>query len=788
MTELLVRKRNGKTEVFDVNKINIFLERCCEGVSNVSASEIAIDAQITFRDKIPTSEIDQALELTARAKIWKHPNYGKVAARIMTSCLYKEIIGESVDHDTFEADYRSKFIKNIKRGVKSGIIDKRMLSYDLKALADALVISRDDNIDYIGIKNLADRYFLKDTNGKLLETPQAFYMRIAMGLCFNDPSMVLDFYHIYSKHLASPSTPTLFNSGTTHPQLSSCYLSMIEDSVDGIFDGLWQEARKSKYAGGLGFHMNSIRSTNSKIVGTNGKSSGLIPWMKIYNDMLVAVNQGGKRPGSGCAYIEPWHKDVYEFVDVRKNTGDDRIRCRDLQIALWVPDLFMERVEADADWTLFCPRDCPELSETYGDEFRAHYEKYEATNLGKKVKAKDLWKHILRALFETSHPWICFKDRSNERYSNKHMGIVHGSNLCTEIILRNKSPKYKDGVKTEHGLTAVCTLASICLPNHMELVDGIWMMDYPQLQDTVEKLIRSLDNVLDINFYPTEEARIGASEDRPLGMGTIGWVNVLARLGIAADSKEAVQVASELTEFISYHAILTSSKLAKERGSYPTFKGSLWSNGVLPIDSARDQMTHLGIKAKFDWEPLRELVAQGMRNSNLLAIAPNASIAYILGYSQSVEPNLSVAYAYENLSSITWLVDKDFVAEMERDGLWSVDFADKCRFIDGDTSLLPISDKQKAIYKGAFKMDQFGLIKTNAARQVWIDQAISFNLYNAGTSIKHINDMYFAAWKDGLKTTYYLRNVRANKAEKVEVSAEPKVCSISDPTCESCHG
>jgi ribonucleoside-diphosphate reductase alpha chain len=786
MSELLVRKRNGKTESFDVNKINIFLERCCEGVRNVSASEIAIDAQITFRDKIPTSEIDQALELTARAKIWKHPNYGKVASRIIMSCLYKEIIGESVDHDTFEADYRSKFIKNIKRGVKSGIIDKRMLAYDLKFLADCLVISRDDEIDYIGIKNLADRYFLKDTSGKLLETPQAFYMRIAMGLCLNDPTMVLDFYNMYSQHLASPSTPTLFNSGTTHPQLSSCYLSMIEDSVDGIFDGLWQEARKSKYAGGLGFHMGGIRSTNSKIVGTNGKSSGLIPWMKIYNDMLVAVNQGGKRPGSGCAYIEPWHKDVYEFVDVRKNTGDDRIRCRDLQIALWIPDLFMERVEADADWTLFCPRDCPELNETYGSEFRAHYEKYETTNLGKKVRAKDLWKHILRALFETSHPWICFKDRSNERYTNKHMGIVHGSNLCTEIILRNKAPKYKDGVKTEHGLTAVCTLASICLPNHMELVDEVWMIDYPQLQDTVEKLIRSLDNVIDINFYPTEEARIGATADRPLGMGTIGWVNVLARLGIAADSEEAVQVASELTEFISYHAILTSHKLSQDRGSYPTFSGSLWSNGVLPIDSAKDQMAHLGIKAKFDWEPLRELVSKGMRNSNLLAIAPNASIAYILGFSQSVEPNLSIAYAYENLSSITWLVDKDFVAEMEREGLWSTEFADKCRFIDGDTSLLPISDKQKAIYKGAFKMNQFGLIKTNAARQVWIDQAISFNLYNAGTSIKHINDMYFAAWKDGLKTTYYLRNVRANKAEQIE--SEQKTCSISDPTCESCHG
>lgn len=783
---LTVRKRNDKIETFDVNKINVFLERCCKGLSNVSASEIAIDAQITFRNKIPTSEIDQSLELTSRSKIWKHPNYGIVASRILASCLYKEVIGESVDCDTFDQDYRSKFVKNIKKGVKAGLIDPRMLDYDLKEIAAYLVPERDEDIDYVGMKNLSDRYFLRSRDGKLMETPQAFYMRIAMGLCFNDLSMVFSFYDTYSKHLASPSSPTLFNSGTTHPQLSSCYLSSIEDSVDGIFDGLWQEARKSKYAGGLGFHMSSVRSTNSKIKGTNGKSSGLIPWLKIYNDMLVAVNQGGRRPGSGCAYIEPWHKDIYNFVDVRKNTGDDRIRCRDIHIALWVPDLFMERVKADGDWTLFCPSDCPELAETFGGDFVAHYERYEKSGIGTTIKAKDLWKHILKALFETSHPWICWKDRSNERYSNQHMGIIHGSNLCTEIVLRNRSPKYKDGVKTEFGLTAVCTLASICLPNHMTRTNSGWEVNWNSLRETTASLVRSLDNVIDINFYPTEEARIGATEDRPLGIGTIGWANVFARLGVPADSTEAVHLASEITEFISYSAIEQSHKLALERGSYPTFEGSLWSKGIVPIDTATKQLAYLGVSPKMDWDSLRESVKDGMRNSNLLAIAPNASIAYILGFAQSVEPNISIAFTYENMSSVTWSIDKDFVQEMEDEGLWNAEFADKCRFIDGDTSLLPISDKQKDVYKGAFKMDQFGLIKTNAARQLWIDQAISFNLYNNETSVRHINDIYMTAWEAGLKTTYYLRNIRANTAEKVDVAQ--KVCSITDPTCESCQG
>lgn len=785
-----IRKRNGKLEDFNAEKINKFVERCCAGLNNVSASEIVLDAKISFRNKIPTSEIDNSLELTARSKIWKHPEYGFAAAQIHLSGLYKKIIGDSVDKDTFLEDYKSRFIKNIKKGVKLGLLDSRMLNYDLKLLSEYLVPSRDDIFDYCGIKNLSDRYLLKDRDKNIIETPQAFYMRIAMGLCFNeDSNFVYELYDTYSQHLASPSTPTLFNSGTTHPQLSSCYLSAIGDSIDSIFDGLWQEARKSKYAGGLGFHMSSIRGTGSDIKGTNGESSGLIPWLKIYNDMLIGVNQGGRRPGSGAVYIEPWHPDIYEFLDIRKNIGDDRRRCRDLNTALWIPDLFFERVESDGDWTLFCPSVCPDLHESFGEEFNNRYTKYEEAGIGKKIKAKDLWKEILKTLFETSHPWICFKDRCNERYSNQHMGVIHGSNLCSEISLRNYPAEYEDGVKTKPGLTAVCTLASLCLPNHMDCVNGKWEINYKKLENTIKKVIRGLDNVIDINFYPTEESKIGATEDRPLGMGTIGWANLFARMEIPMDSEEAVRIAAELMEFISYHAISTSNELAKKKGSYPTFNGSLWSQGILPFETAGEYIDKLGIKLKLDWELLRNSVKEGMRNSNLLAIAPNASIAYILGFSQSIEPNYSLVYTYENLSGKSTIIDKDFVKDMEREGLWTTEFAQLVMDAEGDPKNLPIPDKYKSVYSTAFNKDQIGLIKTNAARQIFIDQAISFNLYNGETSLKFLNDIYMNAWKYGLKTTYYLRNKRANQAEKMNSPAqETKSCSILDPTCESCQG
>jgi len=641
MNQIRVKKRNGRLENFEVNKINKFVERACEDLAGVSASEVVLDMQTAFYDKIPTSEIDKSIELTARQKIYKEPNYSYVAARVVLATLYKEVLKESVDADTFETDYRSVFVKNIKKGVKEEVLDARLLAYDLKEISDYLKPERDLIFKYVGIRNIYERYLFRDTE-KVLETPQAFYMRVAMGLCFNEDNptqRAKELYDVYSQHLASASTPTLFNAGTKHNQLSSCYLSEIHDSVDGIFDGLWQEARKSKYAGGLGFHASKIRATGSHIKGTNGTSSGLIPWLKIYNDMLVACDQAGKRRGSGCAYLEPWHLDVVDFIDLRKVGGEERRRCHDLNTALWCCDLFFKRIENDEKWTLFCPSDVGDLTDLFGEEFERRYKHYESLTETGEIKnfevmqAKDLWKKILKSLFETSHPWITYKDNANLRYSNIHEGSLHGSNLCTEIFLHTKHSEYQDGEKTKVGETAVCNLSSINLSKHVK--DG--NVDHALLANTISKIIRALDNVIDINFYPTKEAYNANKRHRPIGMGTMGWADVYAKLGIQQDSEEGIRFADELMEFISYHAIFASSKLAKERGKYQSYEGSTWSKNKLPIDTWNDLMTWKGKKTSktspdIGWYTLRKHIEQhGMRNSNTMAIAPNASIAYQVG-------------------------------------------------------------------------------------------------------------------------------------------------------------
>ena len=815
---LRVKKRNGRLENFEVNKINKCVERACAGLSGVSASEVVLDIQTTFSDKITTAEIDKGIELTARQKIYKEPNYSYVAARIVLSSLYKEVLKESVDADTFDKDYKSVFIKNIKKGAKEGLLDNRLLVYDLSDLADYLNTDRDLIFKYVGIRNIYDRYLLRGTD-KVLETPQAFYMRVAMGLCVNedDPQKrAKELYDIYSQHLASPSTPTLFNSGTIHNQLSSCYLSEIHDSVDGIFDGLWQEARKSKYAGGLGFHVSKIRGTGSHIKGTNGTSAGLIPWLKIYNDMLVACDQAGKRRGSGCAYLEPWHIDINDFIDLRKVGGEERRRCHDLNTALWCPDLFFQRIKEDGDWTLFCPSDTVELTELYGEEFNKQYEYYESlTKTGEitnfeVLKAKDLWKRILKSLFETSHPWITYKDNANMRYSNIHEGVLHGSNLCTEIFLHTKHSEYENGEKTAIGETAVCNLSSLNLSNHV--VKG--KLDKKLLSKTIKSIIRALDNVIDINFYPTKEAKNANMRHRPIGMGTMGWADVYAKLGIVQDSKEGVDFADELMEFISYNAILTSSSLAKERGSYQSYKGSTWSNNELPIDTWNKLMKWKGLKtskAKLDWTPVRESIqANGMRNSNTMAIAPNASIAYQVGCEQSIEPFFSVLFRYENKSGNYYIVNFNFVDAMKKRGLWNTEVAEAVKQADGDISLLNIPEDLKELYKTAFDRDQEKLIEGTAARQKWVDQGISFNLYNNKTSLKFLNDIYLHSATCGLKSTYYLRNQAASKIQKVTsdqtdkvsvVSSEEqrleefkrkieqaKAASMAGETCEMCEG
>ena len=795
--DINVKKRNGRLEPYNPDKINNSVERACVDLDGVSASEVVLDAQLTLNDKVKTSEIDRSLILTARSKIYKNPQYAYVGARLLLNCLYKEVFKESVDCDTFEEDYRGAFIKNIKRGVKEGIYSEKLLDYDLKELASYIVPCRDKLYKYQGIQNLYDRYFQR-IDDKVIETPQHFHMRVAMGLCYNEENkeeMVKELYDVYSKHLASPSTPTLFNSGTPNNQLSSCYLSEIHDSVNGIFDGLWQEARKSKHAGGLGFHVSKIRGTNAKVRGTNGKSSGLIPWLKIYGDMLIACDQGGRRKGSGCAYVEPWHIDIEDFIDLRKANGEERRRSHDINTALWICDLFMERVEKEgATWTLFCPDEAEGLVDSYGDEFNKLYKKYEKMAENGEIKnfrvveAKTLWKKILKMLFETSHPWPTFKDNANFRYSNIHCGKLHGSNLCTEIFLHTISSKYGGndvfGEKTETGETAVCNLASVCLPNHLtKKEDGTYEINREKLAKTIKTVIRGLDNVIDINFYPTREAFNANSRHRPIGMGTMGWADVYAKLGIVQDSDEAVALADELMEFVSYNAIMTSSELAKERGRYSTFEGSLWDQDILPIDTYNQLMdwkkdgVKIGGNGKLDWTPVREHIkAHGMRNSNTMAIAPNASIAYILGCEQSIEPFFRMLFRYENLSGNYMIANEFFVEKMTEAGLWCEDFAEALAEADGDVTLLNIPDEYKELFKPAPERDQLKLIEANAARQKWVDQGISFNLYNGGKqsltakgtpSLKFLNDIYAYAWSCGLKSTYYLRNKAASKVQKV---------------------
>ena len=798
-----VKKRNGKLEEFNVEKINKCVYRACEGINgnSVSASEIILDAQLQLYDKITTKEIDEALILSTRAKIEKEPNYSKVAAALAANALYKEVFRESVDSDTFELQYRKSFVQNIKKLVKAEILSASLLDFDLKKISEAMQPDRDSLFKYLGLQVLIDRYFIRHNN-KIMETPQAFWMRVAMGLAINEENKeerAIEFYNLFSNFLYTPSTPTLFNSGSTHSQLSSCYLNTFDDSIDGIFEGVWQEARKSKYAGGLGFDVSSFRASGAFIKGTNGISGGLVPWLKILNDTLVAVNQGGKRPGAGCAYLEPWHLDFEDFLNLRRNTGDDRLRCHDMNTASWIPDLFMQRVKEEGDWYMFCPSDCRELHEAYGEDFKESYDYYcrkaeegELKNF-RKIKAKDLWKKMLKVLFETSHPWVTFKDPSNIRYSNQHEGTVHSSNLCTEILLHTKPSQYKDGEKVEVGETAVCNLGSVNLKNHLD-DDGL---NKDLLASTIKTAIRLLDNVIDLNFYPTKEAENANMQHRPIGLGMMATHDVLQVLNIQYDSDKAVKFIDELTEFFSYNAILSSSELAKERGSYKTYAGSLWEKGQLPMDTYNTLMNYRGIKTNIkgskniDWQGLREHIKKyGIRNSNTMAIAPTATIGYINGVEQSIEPNFSVMFVYECKSGNFYVTNEQFVNDMKKEGIWSPQLAEAVKEVDGDVMLLDIPKHYQEKYKTAFDRDMFKLIECNAARQKWIDQGISFNLYNKGTSLKYLNDIYMSAWEKGLKTTYYLRNRAASKVEKStkkEYTEEEQIaCSIANPeACEA---
>jgi len=816
--DIKVKKRNGRLESFNVNKINASAERACNDINNVSASEVVLDAQLQLFDKVKTEDIDKALILSAREKIEKEPNYSFVAARLLLNNLYKEVFKEGVDSDFFELQYRKTFIANIKKLVKENKLNPDLLDFDLKKLSECLDVERDKKFKYLGIQILSDRYFIR-SEGKITEAPQCFWMRIAMGLALNEEDKnraAIDFYNTLSQFLYTPSTPTMFNSGTVHSQLSSCYLNTFDDSIDGIFDGAWQEARKSKFAGGLGLDVTPLRSTGAHIEGTNGISSGLVPWLKIYNDLLVAVNQGGKRPGAGCAYLEPWHLDYEDFLNLRKNTGDERLRCHDMNTASWIPDLFMRKVESNEDWYMFNPSECKDLHDLFGDDFDQKYLKYcEMAENGKiknfkKINAKDLWKKMLKVLFETSHPWNTFKDPSNIRYSNQHAGVVHSSNLCTEILLHTVASEYKSGEKTKVGETAVCNLGSVNLKNHV-IKDGEgYTMNWDQLRETIKIGVRMLDNVVDINFYPTKESANSNLKHRPIGLGVMGLHDVLHMLEIGFDTDEAIDFNNTLFEFYSYHAIWSSCRLAEAKGAYESYEGSLWSQGKLPIDTHKDLVNYRannGVTSlikdsnqsliRNDWKMLRsEIKKYGMRNSNVMAIAPTATIGYINGVEQSIEPNFSVLFVYENKSGNFFIMNEYFVADMKKSGLWNPEIISLIKSVDGDVSLLKnkIPDWIKEKYKTAFDRDMFKLIEANAVRQKWIDQGVSFNLYNKSTSLKYLNDIYMAAWKAGLKTTYYLRNRGATKVEKSvqndnnqEEKKEVKACSILDPGCESCQ-
>jgi ribonucleoside-diphosphate reductase alpha chain len=812
-TPMNVKKRNGRLEDFNVEKINACAQRACEGIDHVSASEVVLDAQLQLFDKIKTSDIDKALILSAREKIEKEPNYSFAAASLLLNTVYKKVFKEGVDSDTFKLQYRKSFIQNIKKLVKEGFLNPKLLDYDLVKLSEALKIRRDKSFKYLGIQILTDRYFIRQ-NGKIMEAPQSFWMRVSMGLALNEENKeewAIKYYNLFSQFLYTSSTPTLFNSGTTHSQLSSCYLNTFDDSIDGIFDGAWQEARKSKYAGGLGLDVTPFRSTGSHIQGTNGISSGLVPWLKIYNDLLVAVNQGGKRPGAGCAYLEPWHLDFEDFLNLRRNTGDDRLRCHDMNTAAWIPDEFMRRVKNEEDWYFFDPSEMvyengKTLHDYFGKDFDDRYEdacraaEYGDIKNFRKIPAKELWKKMLKVLFETSHPWNTFKDPCNIRYTNQHEGVVKSSNLCTEITLHTKASKYEKGEKSEVGETAVCNLGSVNLLNHLKEDNTL---DFEKLESTIHTAIRALDSVVDINFYPTKEAENSNLRHRPIGLGMMALHDVCHRMNINIDSDEAIEFNDKLFEFYSYHAILASSKLAKEKGKYQTFEGSLWSQDKLPIDSYADLMKYkrkdFEIKTSLDWDVVRKSIAEnGMRNSNVMAIAPTATIGYINGVEQSIEPNFSVLFVYENKSGNFYITNPHFVQDMKDAGLWSPEVSAMVKNADGDLSLLGEVIPENIIdkYKTAFDRDMLKLIKANGVRQKWIDQAVSFNLYNKSTSLKYLNDIYIACWEEGLKTTYYLRNRAASKVEKSNTDSSPKskeatACSIeamkNGGECESCQ-
>jgi len=805
---------DGSKAPLNINRLRSIVAEACQGLDEVDGALIIDDTLRNLFDGINESDVNPALVMSARTLIEKEPNYTHVAARLLLDNMRHEALsflhGAPVEatHKEMIKSYRDYFKQFIQRGAELELLDHELTKYDLKRLGQALKAERDNQFTYLGLQTLYDRYFIH-SHGQRFELPQAFFMRVAMGLAINEldrESRAIEFYELLSSFDFMNSTPTLFNSGTCRPQLSSCYLSTVPDDLDGIFSAIKDDALLSKFAGGLGNDWTPVRAMGAHIKGTNGKSQGVVPFLKVANDTAVAVNQGGKRKGAMCAYLETWHLDIEEFMELRKNTGDDRRRTHDMNTANWIPDLFMKRVVEEGNWTLFSPNETPDLHDLYGEAFEKRYVEYEEKaargdiKIYKTMLALDLWRKMLSMLYETGHPWFTFKDPCNLRSPQRHVGVVHSSNLCTEITLNTSVDEI-----------AVCNLGSVNLAQHINEDGGL---DTGKLEKTINTAMRMLDNVIDYNYYSVPQARRSNLRHRPVGLGIMGFQDALYKLRIPYTSEQAITFADTSMEAVSYYAIQASTKLAEERGVYPSFPGSLWSQGILPIDSmnmlAEDRKEYLqaDFSQTLDWDSLRERVRKiGMRNSNTMAIAPTATISNICGVAQSIEPTYQNLFVKSNLSGEFTVINPYLVRDLKSRDLWDEVMVNDLKYFDGSVQPIDrIPDDLKDIYATAFEIDARWLVEAGARRQKWIDQAQSLNLYMADPDGKKLDNLYKLAWIRGLKTTYYLRSMGATHVEKSTLSggrenklaavqrnldsidaSAPRACAINDPDCEACQ-
>ena len=815
----------GVRQLLNVDALGQLIEDACRNLGDdVKAKPIFDETLRNLYDGIPMDEVYKAAILAARTLLEREPAYTRATARLLMHTIRREIMGKQTDFSDMAAAYADYFPRFIRQGVEAELLDDKLQQFDLARLAMALKPERDLQFDYLGLQTLYDRYFLH-VSERRIEMPQAFFMRVAMGLSLNEidrEARAIEFYEVLSSFDFMSSTPTLFNSGTRRSQLSSCYLTTVADDLDGIYEALKENALLSKFAGGLGNDWTNVRALGSHIKGTNGKSQGVVPFLKVVNDTAVAVNQGGKRKGAVCAYLETWHLDIEEFLELRKNTGDDRRRTHDMNTANWIPDLFMKRVIDDGEWTLFSPSTCPDLHDLYGQAFERAYVAYEAKcdsgelKLFKRMPARSLWRKMLTMLFETGHPWITFKDACNVRSPQQHVGVVHSSNLCTEITLN-----------TNDSEIAVCNLGSVNFAQHIK--DG--QIDQAKLKKTVSTAMRMLDNVIDINYYAVKKARDSNLRHRPVGLGLMGFQDALYQLRVPYASPAAVEFADRSMEALCYYAYWASSELAQERGRYSSYRGSLWDQGVLPLDSLellaqqRGGYVEVDRSQSMDWDALRARIAQhGMRNSNCVAIAPTATISNIIGVDASIEPCFGNISVKSNLSGEFTVVNEYLVRDLKKLGLWDSVMVSDLKHFDGSLRRIDrVPEELKQLYATAFEVDATWLVEAAARRQKWIDQAQSLNIYLAGASGRKLDDTYKLAWTRGLKTTYYLRTMGATHAEKSTVhpgalnavptasgatgglsaldvaaakaqavmdagpATDVKFCSIDNPDCEACQ-